>query len=128
MNWLIDTVDRKDIVFVAVTDEGRDVVEPFLKRKPIKGWVALDTDHAARDAYKVTGIPHTFIIGRDGRIKGATHPSGLTAEHIEKVSSRRATRARQRPGQCPPANAADRARQAGLRRFLRTGSVPRHWL
>jgi hypothetical protein len=72
-------------VFISLTEEPRTTVEPFLKRKPIKGWVALDTDYHASDAYGVTGIPHTFITGRDGRILGETHPSSLKAEHIEKA-------------------------------------------
>ena len=61
------------------------MVEPFLKRRPIKGWVALGSDHQTSDAYHVSGIPYTVIVGRDGRIKGKTHPTALTAEHIEKA-------------------------------------------
>ena len=72
-------------MFISLTDESRDTVDPFLRRKPIKGWVALDTDGKAGEAYGVTGIPRTFIIGRDGKILGETYPSELKPEHIEKA-------------------------------------------
>jgi uncharacterized protein (TIGR03435 family) len=85
LNELAERFKEKNVVFISLTEEPRAMVEPFLKRKPIKGWVALDTDHHASEAYGVTGIPHTFIIGRDGRILGETHPSGLKAEHIENA-------------------------------------------
>jgi uncharacterized protein (TIGR03435 family) len=85
LNELAERFEDKDVVFISLTEEPRTTVEPFLKRKPIKGWVALDTDHQAREAYGITGIPHTFIIGRDGRILGDVHPSELGAEHIDKA-------------------------------------------
>jgi uncharacterized protein (TIGR03435 family) len=85
LNELAERFKGKEVVFISLTDEPRDVVEPFLKRKPIKGWVALDTDHAASDAYHVSSIPYTVIVGRDGRIKGKTHPDALTADVIEKA-------------------------------------------
>ena len=85
LNDLAEQLKDKEVVFISLTEEARDVVEPFLKRRPIKGWVALGSDHQASDAYHVSGIPYTVIVGRDGRIKGKTHPTALTAEHIEKA-------------------------------------------
>lgn len=85
LNELAEQFRDEDVVFISLTDEPRATVEPFLKRKPIKGWVALDTDHRAGDAYGVTGIPHTFLVGRTGKILGDTHPSELKAEHISKA-------------------------------------------
>jgi uncharacterized protein (TIGR03435 family) len=82
LNDLAEQFRDEDVVFISLTDEPADTVEPFLKRRPIKGWVALDTDRQAGQAYGVSGIPHTFVIGRTGKILGDTHPSRLKPEHI----------------------------------------------
>src|SRR4051794_18336148 len=49
LNELAERFKDKEVVFISLTDEPRTTVEPFLKRKPIKGWVALDTDHQASE-------------------------------------------------------------------------------
>lgn len=83
LNKLTEQFKLEDIIFISLTDEPRETVEPFLKETPIEGWVALDTDGRALKAYGIRGIPHTVIIGKDGRILGRGHPEGLTAERIE---------------------------------------------
>jgi uncharacterized protein (TIGR03435 family) len=85
LNDLAEQYRGEDVVFISLTDEPLATVESFLKRKPIKGWVALDTDRRAGDAYGVTGIPCTFLIGRTGKILGETDPSELKAEHIDRA-------------------------------------------
>lgn len=85
LNELTEQFADEDVVFISLTAEPAETVAPFLKRRPISGWVALDTDSKAGAAWGVTGIPHTFIIGKDGKILGDLHPSGLNAQHIEKA-------------------------------------------
>jgi uncharacterized protein (TIGR03435 family) len=85
LNDLAERFRDKDVVFISLSDEPRATVETFLSRKPIKGWVAVDSDRKAGAAYGVTGIPHTFVVGPTGKILGDTHPSALKAEHIEKA-------------------------------------------
>ena len=87
LNELAEQYRDEDVVFISLTDEPLATVESFLKRKPIKGWVALDTDRGAGDAYGVTGIPRTFLIGRTGKILGETDPSELKAEHIGRAAA-----------------------------------------
>jgi uncharacterized protein (TIGR03435 family) len=85
LNELAERFRGQDVVFIALTAEPRETVEPFLKRKPIKAWVALDTDDRAGKAYGVSAIPYTFIIGRDGKVLGETHPADLDVEHIARA-------------------------------------------
>ena len=131
LNELAERFKDKEVVFISLTDEARDVVEPFLKRKPIKGWVALDTDHKASDAYRVSSIPYTVIVGRDGRIKGKTHPSALTADAYREGAAGRITRAQpgRRRGDAPAEGTTVPVKpaKAGLRRFLRAGTLARCW-
>ena len=101
MNELTERFAADDRVrFVSVTvDEGADVIEPFLKQRPIAGWVGLDPDGSAADVFGIRGIPSTVIIGRDGRVLARTYPTSLKAEHIEAALAGEAIK-----GLAPPAD------------------------
>jgi peroxiredoxin len=47
---------------------GSRAVLPYVKKSGIKFTVLLDPSNQVGEAYDVSGIPETFIIGRDGRI------------------------------------------------------------
>ena len=85
MNELTERFADDDRVrFVSVTvNEGADVIGPFLKQRPIAGWVGLDPDGSAADVFGIRGIPSTVIVGRDGTVAARTYPTSLKAEHIE---------------------------------------------
>ncbi len=57
---------------VAFTDQAHDHVKDFISRTPMH--FALGTDSQLIRAYGVTGIPHTFIISRDGLLRWHGHP------------------------------------------------------
>jgi len=46
-------------------------------------WGSLDEARAVRNLYGVVGIPHTFVIDRDGLIRFDGYPRNLNAETIE---------------------------------------------
>jgi uncharacterized protein (TIGR03435 family) len=85
LNELAERFRSDDVVFISLTSESQRTVEPFLKRRPIKGWVALDTADRTGKAYGVDGIPRTFIVGRDGKILGDAEPDSLSPEHIARA-------------------------------------------
>jgi len=85
LNELADKYQDKPIQFIAITDEGREKIEKFLKKKPIHAWIGLDTDKSMHRAYGVRGIPHTVLVGKDGRIAGITHPSQLTEKVLDEL-------------------------------------------
>jgi thiol-disulfide isomerase/thioredoxin len=68
--------DNKGFVMLAVSQdtEGRDEVEAYVKKRGYHFDVLLDPKNAVAEAYKVSGVPETFIIDRDGRI--VAHHSG----------------------------------------------------
>ncbi len=87
-NQLVDDFSGKPVVFLSVSDENGDHVKAFLKRRAIKGWIALDGPLAAtQSAFDVKGIPHTVIVDRQGKIAAITHPARLEACHLEEVIS-----------------------------------------
>jgi hypothetical protein len=82
---MADQFKDQPLQFVAITDEKDAVVAPFLKKKPMHAWVGLDTDRSMIKDYGITGIPHTVVVDREGRIVAITHPSSLTAQHLKDV-------------------------------------------
>lgn len=85
LNQLSEEFRDKQVQFISVTDEGEDVIAPFLKRQEMKSWIGLDTDRSVFEAYGVKGIPRTFLINQEGIIAASLHPVGLSSDMIEKV-------------------------------------------
>lgn len=84
LNELTEEFAGEDVVFIAVTDERRDVVERFLERRPIHGIVAMNTERNMLRDYGVRYIPYTVVVDRYGRIADITSPRLLTAERIHR--------------------------------------------
>ena len=85
LNQLSEEFRDKQVQFISVTDEGEDIIAPFLKRQEMKSWIGLDTDRSAFEAYGVRGIPRTFLIDQKGIIAASLHPVGLSSDIIKKV-------------------------------------------
>ena len=70
----------KGVVCIGVTSEDPAVVEPFVKDQgsTMTYTVAVDnqgaTTKAYMEAFNIGGIPHAFIIDKEGRIAWHTHP------------------------------------------------------
>lgn len=77
--------EGKDIHFLLITDEKRDRIEKFLKRRDLPGYVVLDTDKSIFKAYGVGGIPDSIIIGRDGKIVVRDHPTKVNSELLKGI-------------------------------------------
>jgi uncharacterized protein (TIGR03435 family) len=85
MNELADKFKDQPVQFIAITAEDEATIKPFLTRRPIHAWVALDTDQAMNNAYGIRAIPHTVVLGKDGNIAAITHPTILTEQHIHDL-------------------------------------------
>jgi thiol-disulfide isomerase/thioredoxin len=86
-NTLAEQFQSRPVTFLSVTSENPQVVRKFLQQHAIKGSIAIDDYQALSKAFHVRGIPHTVIVGLDGRIAAITHPSQLEARHLEEVLS-----------------------------------------
>lgn len=62
--------DNKGFVMLAVSQDtsNRDEVLAYVKKHGYHFDVLLDPQNAVAEAYKVSGVPETFIIDREGRI------------------------------------------------------------
>src|SRR3974390_2819807 len=76
----------KPVVFIAISDENKDVITSFLKRRTISSWIGLEgITQSTRDRYGIRGIPTTLLVNQEGVVVAITHPAALEAKHIQEV-------------------------------------------
>ena len=100
-NDLVEKFKDKPVVFIAITDEAGDDVSEFLKRTPIKGWVAPGAPAAVFTAYRVFGRPHTVLIGRDSKVAAITYPGEVTEEVLNAMLAGQTPPVKGLPGNTP---------------------------
>jgi thiol-disulfide isomerase/thioredoxin len=66
LNKLHDEFGSKGLVLLSFTDQSKQGIEKFTKTTPMKYILGCGSDLAAE--YGVSGIPHAFIVGRDGKL------------------------------------------------------------
>jgi peroxiredoxin len=58
----------KGLVILAISDETMDKVKPFIADHKYTFPVLLDPGRKTNDAYKVDGIPKSFVYNREGKL------------------------------------------------------------
>lgn len=84
LNALADQFQNKGVVFLSVTDEDPGIVQAFLKKRIIKGWVGIDRDGATFKAYGVDGRPQAFLIDAQGVLRGPVESSRLDEATLDR--------------------------------------------
>ena len=74
----------KGLVVVGITDEKRETVEKFQKTLPMEYNVAIGGAEIEKKI-GINGIPHAFIVGKDGKVVWQGHPMQLKDADIEKA-------------------------------------------
>lgn len=83
LNALQASLDPAKVQFVSVDDEDPAVVAAFLKKKPISGWVGIDTSSKVFERYGLNSRPDTVVVGPDGRVVSTTlRPEQLKREQL----------------------------------------------
>ena len=83
----------KDVVFVGVTGEDAATVKPFVDKMGAKMdyVVAVDdndkTSKGYMEAYGIDGIPHAFIVNKEGKVVWQGHPMDKLDKALESVIS-----------------------------------------
>ena len=83
----------KDVVFIGVSNEEATDVKPFVKKmgEKMDYTVAVDDDGKTSagymEAYGIDGIPHAFIVDKEGRIAWLGHPMGGLEKTLAEVVS-----------------------------------------
>jgi thiol-disulfide isomerase/thioredoxin len=81
----------KGVVFVGISDETTEKVKPFVEQMADKMdyVVAIDEERKCSDgymkAYGQNGIPHAFIVGKDGKVIWHGHPMDNLDKALEEI-------------------------------------------
>jgi thiol-disulfide isomerase/thioredoxin len=84
LNELNKKYKDKGLVIIGISDEDQKTVETFRKSTPMEYHVALDKKGLGQK-FGVSGIPHAFVVGKDGKVIWEGHPMQLTDAEIEKA-------------------------------------------
>lgn len=85
LNELAEKFKDQPVQFIAITKEKEPIVARFLKEKPIKAWIGLDTDSSMFKAYGIKAIPRTVLVDKHGVLLGFTHPEYLTEKRLKDL-------------------------------------------
>lgn len=85
LNELAAKFKDRPVQFLSVTADPEADVRKFLKTHTLQGWVGLDPDGVAFEAFGVHGIPHMVILNAKGEVLGETYPELLTPERLEAM-------------------------------------------
>src|SRR5437016_10428339 len=61
-NEMVEQFKDRPVQFISISDEEPALVEGFLKKKSIAGWVGIDRSNKSNKAYNEEGIPLTVLI------------------------------------------------------------------
>jgi len=89
LNRLVASLDPTKFQFISVDDEDLKIVQTFLAKRKMAGWVGIDTMRRVSAWYGVKSWPTTIIVNGQGRIVAATSPEELTATNLLEVASGR---------------------------------------
>ncbi len=70
---------------IAVTDEGPERIEAFLKNRPQHFTIALDKDNSINNYFKHVYIPHYVILDKNKKVVAITDGDYITKETIAKL-------------------------------------------
>jgi uncharacterized protein (TIGR03435 family) len=108
LNRLVASLDPTKFQFISVDDEDLKIVQTFLAKRKMAGWVGIDTMRRVSAWYGVKSWPTTIIVNGQGRIVAATSPEELTATNLLEVASGKSVKFK------PAQNAEAPARTASI--------------
>ena len=89
LSKLIAELDPAKFQFISVDglpSEDEKVVQEFLTKRKMPGWVGVDTTGSVFASYGVRAFPTTIIVDGQGRIVAVTFPQDLTATKLQAVA------------------------------------------
>jgi len=89
LSKLIAELDPAKFQFISVDglpSQDEKVVQEFLTKRKMPGWVGVDTTGSVFASYGVRAFPTTIIVDGQGRIVAVTRPEDLTATKLQAVA------------------------------------------
>jgi peroxiredoxin len=87
MEKLSQAYADRGLVVLAVSDEDRDTVAPFIEKQKYTFPVLLDPDRKVHAAFDVEGIPQSFIFDREGRLAAQSIDMRTERQFLEMLKS-----------------------------------------
>ena len=84
LNEINKKYQDKGLVVIGITNEDKDTVEKFRKATPMEYHIALDKKELG-DKLGVVGIPHAFLVDKDGKIVWEGLAVELNESEIKKI-------------------------------------------
>lgn len=81
LNEIHEKYKDKNLVIIGVSDEAPAIVKDFQKGTPMNYPNGIAKGLVQK--YGVSGIPHAFLIGKDGKLLWSGHPMQLTDAILE---------------------------------------------
>lgn len=100
LSKLISELDPAKFQFISVDglpQEDEKVVQAFLNKRKMPGWVGVDTTGSAAESYGVKAFPTTILVDGQGRIVAVTRPEFLTKADLQAVADGKAVKFTQMP-------------------------------
>ena len=82
LNSMVQSLSANNIQFIAVDDEDPAIVQKFLRKTPINGWLGFDTSAKIIDAYDAKVRPRTVVIDTKGRVAAILDPHQLASDQL----------------------------------------------
>jgi thiol-disulfide isomerase/thioredoxin len=89
LNQLVESLDPARFQFISIDDEDPKIVQAFLARKHMDGWVGVDTSGGVFARYGVKSRPTTIIVNGNGRIVAVTEIDSVNAADLRAVADGR---------------------------------------
>ncbi len=77
-------------VFTVNQSDSQSRIDRFLGKRPLGLPIVRDTAYALRKYFPHRVIPHTVVIGKDGKVAAITFPEKVTSELIRELLSQKA--------------------------------------
>ena len=85
LNELREKYEDEGLTIVGVTNEDEGLVREKVEDAEMEFGVVLVVGKAVDGAYGASRVPHSVLIGRDGKVAWAGHPSNLAEERIRAL-------------------------------------------
>jgi thiol-disulfide isomerase/thioredoxin len=92
LNQLVASLDPAKFQFISIDDEDPKLVQAFLAKKHMSGWVGIDTTGKVFARYGVKSRPTTIVVDANGRIVAATVLDSLNAADLQAVAAGRSVK------------------------------------
>jgi len=91
INELQQKFEGENVQFISISDEPKETIELFLKKRKMNGWAGIDNKGNTFKNYHITGRPATFIIDDKGMVVFQGDPSKVTEELLTNILAGNAT-------------------------------------